>query len=375
MGQVDWNSPAFYDIQNHFSFPSAEVQGTAIQSANGMSIVPILPPAANSTFSMQFFGPAVKCAPPNSTQQIIMDYFNDANRNATRLFNEDSMAIDLRNRSHFAGSFPKTIFSYELLLYSAFAPYGGRQGWYFGNQDEDVVDQFNNWNVDLPWEMDDLHGRVDEALADDIIQQLFVQTASDAFHCNLGNASYNVDFEFVNGIQTSINYTTSDFTPIYSMRSGDGAGGGVLLANSIVPGPYLNRTHTGFEMSYMSVWTAFTSLISGNITMHYIGLQREEGGSDTNLTLAQTNSRILLNGLSACNELVNTTWSDLPFQAQDPKVSPVSFYSLDARVENNSSNHILDKPGWMCRNSTLIRAMEDLASNITISMLSASSLT
>lgn len=37
----------------------------------------------------------------------------------------------------------------------------------------------------------------------------------------------------------------------------------------------------------------------------------------------------------------------------------------------NISNNLFTKPPWMCRNQTLLKAIEDLANNITISMLSS----
>ena len=40
----------------------------------------------------------------------------------------------------------------------------------------------------------------------------------------------------------------------------------------------------------------------------------------------------------------------------------------------NLSNDLFTKPAWICRNQTFLRAIEDLANNITISMLSSASL-
>lgn len=375
MGQVDWNLGSFYDVQSDFSLPSSEVQGVAIQAAIGMEVVSIKPPEPNSTFSMQFYGPAVKCTPLNSTHQIVLDYYNNVTRTSRQFVTRNSLDLELKNNTVFNDNSAKTIRSFNPLVFSAFAPYGGIQGWFFGIDSKDPVDQFNNWDVDLPWEMEYLGYKVSETLPDDIVQQLYVQTATDGFHCTMGNASYNADFEFINGLQTSVKYSTTDFLPMMVKRSGGGAGGGAMR-EEIVRGPYNGTYHTTLELSYMAIWTSFASLISGNISLGYREIDRSSDNKrDTNLTLVQTNSRILLNGLSACTEITNNYWSDLPLQAEDPKESPVEFFNPDGGRPHNSSNNLFDKPSWMCRNTTLIRAIEDLAGNITISMMSSTRLT
>lgn len=375
MNALDWNSPLFYDVQTDFSLPSADVQSIATQSALSMKILPLSSPSSNASFHMQFYGPAVQCSPPNSTHQTILDYYTNSAQTKNDFYTRASMEEDLTNTTQFEGKFGKNIRDFNTLVFSSFAPYAGIQGWLYGLKG-DSVDPFNNWgDLDLPWEMEELGGLVDEHIVEDVIQQMFIQTSTGGFFCMLGNASYNVDFVFVNGIQTAVNYTTSDFAPVWSMRSG-GGGGGSAMRGEIIPGPYNFKTHTRFELSYMAVWQSFASLISGNITMGYTELDRpNDNRKDTNLTLVETNSRILLNGLSACEEITNNFWQDLPPMLTDPNESPVDFFNPAKRPNSNLTNQFFQKPEWMCRNRTLIRAIEDLASNITIGMLSAPSLT
>lgn len=53
--------------------------------------------------------------------------------------------------------------------------------------------------------------------------------------------------------------------------------------------------------------------------------------------------------------------------ANDPDLSLLNNFT-------SISNDLFTKPAWMCRNQTLLKAIEDLANNITISMLSSASL-
>jgi hypothetical protein len=46
-------------------------------------------------------------------------------------------------------------------------------------------------------------------------RQLWVQTSNESLVCILGNASYDVDFEFVNGVQTTARSVTTDFEPLW----------------------------------------------------------------------------------------------------------------------------------------------------------------
>jgi hypothetical protein len=378
MASLDWNSPAFFDVQPFYSLPSSKVVGIATQSALGLDVIPLTPPAPNSSFSLQFYGPSVRCSPPNSTQQKILDYYVSSLTRATQrqdpMIIQRTLKLGLANNSQPNSSNPR-IADLSMLVLSAFAPYAGIQGWLYGITDADSVDQFNNWNVDLPWDMEELGYTVDSYLYDDVVQQLYVQTSTGGFVCLMGNASYDVNFDFVDGIQSLVRHTTSDFEPIVVMRSG-GGGSGSAMQNGILPGPYNGTSHTAFELSYMAVWEAFTSMISGNISMGYFGLMDQSlKGTGFNLTLRDISSRVLLSGLSACDEIAHNYWDGFPVALEKPEESPAVFFNSIEKAKSNISNQFFDKPAWMCRNRTLANAIEDLAANITISMLSSSNLT
>lgn len=381
MPSLNWNAPAFYDLQPFYPLPSAKVVSLATQSALGMEILALTPPEPNSTFHLQFYGPSIKCSALNSTQQTIINHYTTAlarNRNrfgtTEPVVTQQTLATALLNDT---SKLSKRLMGYSMLALSAFAPYAGPQGWLHGitAQDPGAIDQFNNWEVDLPWEMDELGWDVNAYLYDDVVQQLYLQTSNSAHFCIMGNSSYNVDYEFTNGVQTSVNYTTSSFVPTVVMRDGGGASGG-RTQDVINEGPYNRKYHTGFELSYMSVWESFTSMISGNITFSYFGLSGDGSGTPGtkyNLTLRDISSRALLTGLSACDEIMHNSWENVPLTAKDPDQDPGEFFA-EARA-SGVKNGFMEKPAWMCRNSSLALAVEDLLGNITISMLSSAALT
>lgn len=367
---LDWNAVAFYDLEPFLTLPSAKVIQIATQSAESMAVIPLTPPAPNSSFSLQFYGPPVQCSLANRTQQAVFDYYasvigySPALTTTQRSLEIGNITITDQNATDVQFGAP------AMVLLSAFAPYGGPQGWLFGTANTQSVDQFNNWDVDLPW--DDLGGTADDPEYDDVVQQLWVQTSTDAYICLLGNASYNVDLGFVDGVQTTINSSTSGFEPILISRLG-----GEGVGQSITPGPYEREGPTGFEYSYMAVWEAFTSMISGNITMSLT--YSLSNSTNSNMSLFDSSSRALLNGLSACDDIVHSFWDENPIgigpngvvllnSTEFAHKESVFHYNL------NISNRLFEKPSWMCRNRTLINAIEDLANNITISMLSSADL-
>jgi hypothetical protein len=113
--------------------------------------------------------------------------------------------------------------------------------------------------------------------------------------------------------------------------------------------------------------------------------------------LMDSSSRSLVTGLVACDEFVHSFWQEHPIVGGvDPdfqycNVSNGSFsengsiQSICPQTPQNwtgpplgqleppetVTNTVFNSPAWMCRNRTLAKAMEDLATNITISMMSA----
>jgi hypothetical protein len=143
--------------------------------------------------------------------------------------------------------------------------------------------------------------------------------------CALWNASYDVDFEYVDGIQ-SISRAVLNLNPVNF------------------------ELHNIFQAfySYFSVFTGMVDLLLGNITMHNMGPnQYSAGWLESSQALSST-------GPFACPEMSPDYW----------------FQNGPTELRNYSlANGVFNRPPSMCRNGTLARAVEDLFVNITISML------
>ncbi|KAH6699072.1 hypothetical protein BKA61DRAFT_583110 [Leptodontidium sp. MPI-SDFR-AT-0119] len=107
----------------------------------------------------------------------------------------------------------------------------------------------------------------------------------------------------------------------------------------------VEETEVDYQVhSYKAVYLSVVNMISGNISMWI------PWSSDTPPFLTEKNFA-LRTGLDACQEIANNVWGQ------------------------NYTNDLFKKPEYMCRNRTLARAIEDLAANVTISMLASSELT
>jgi hypothetical protein len=112
---------------------------------------------------------------------------------------------------------------------------------------------------------------------------------------------------------------------------------------------------------FFTHFQALGSLLLGNLTII------DDFSSLTAMVLGFTSGKaatnILTTGLMACEEIANSPFKNLPFKSA-PLVNVTSIFMTA----------FLSQPGT-CRNQTLLRAIEDLANNITISYLSTPDLT
>ncbi|MCJ1265013.1 hypothetical protein MMC22_004888 [Lobaria immixta] len=204
----------------------------------------------------------------------------------------------------------------------------------------------------------------------------------------MGNASFDVGYEFVNAAPTVAEYSISMFEPFWMPESG-------YDLQSISPDNNAVPNYWNPFKSYMAIYLALSSLLNGN----------------------DDSSKVLQHGLSACDEFVHgyvsppvsffeTSWvplklalskarGDITWNGNNAigigKQGPVLWQNattgtgtapevdadelqLSDEKFTNISNDLFTKPAWMCRNRTLLKAIEDLANNITISMLSSASL-
>ncbi|TVY80657.1 hypothetical protein LSUE1_G004906 [Lachnellula suecica] len=430
---LNWHLPSWFtSSQNALSYyPSSEVLRISTLAAQSMAVIPPTPPAANSSFRVQFYGPTVECNPANSSQQPSFDYYSASLGNgssntwmvATKsLFESGKLVWQPYNDSNIYSGVP---YSGAPLMdvYSAFSPYAGQLGWLsrgFANNLSDFKpisgdspglpnyssDKFNNWGVDLPADFPIQTGsnwsNPNFNLGSDpqdprtwipfITQQLWIQTADQGMVCVMGNSSFDVAYEFVNGVQTVAETTISGFEPFWMPISS-------YLMTFMVPANEtspLPLDHWNSVNSYMAVFQALSSLLSGNVstslTNSYSSVSMSDADNyifDGNVTIYDDSSMILQHGLSACDEFVHGYWNGdnaigigetgpVPWREATTAIhigdNATTGNTLGPGRFTNISNNLFTKPAWMCRNRTLLRAVEDLANNITISMLSSANL-
>jgi hypothetical protein len=276
-----------------------------------------------------------------------------------------------------------------MLYLSAFDPsLGGQDGWLgttYLNSDSDgtAPDKFNNWLVTFLFngtgyltgggafnDADEEFGIYSQMVP----RQLWVQTSSDSIACTMGNATRDVHFGFIEGVQTISYSDLQDFEPIFIPRMGPNAVQGL-------------NTSVGMY-TYSAAFMAMTSMPSSNITTSITS------NSTTNFTILQdSSSRALLTGLVACDEIAHSFWEGHPVDGRtglshyelhefcnatipngtDPNETPQNNTGGPLATEwpSKVENTLFDHPPWMCRNRTLAKAIDDLATNITISMMSA----
>lgn len=188
-------------------------------------------------------------------------------------------------------------------MYSAFSPYAGRLGWL---NNGDVVDyspdEFNNWVIVLPGRTITASNAPNIVSIDavSITQQLWIQTAENSMVCTMGNASFDVEFEFVNAALTVAEYSISMFEPFWTALAG-----GFITTKS-----------------YMAFYLALSSLLNGNVSTTLTNSFKQDDEEDDselgaeffdgNVTIYDGSSRILEFGLSACDDFMHSYVNPLP---------------------------------------------------------------
>ena len=368
----DWSLPGWIEDRTS-AVPASSVLGVGALAAFGMNPTSIAPPASNSSFNLSFYGPSLQCKAANSTQQSVFDYYKQSLVNKSGLYTPDTW--EQKNHTATWKYSPMQGLFDSFLVFSAFAP--AERLWYasdpFSHTGPNLgmgaipswVDRFGNWEVDLPEAFNSLTVFGNSTSSHTTTQQFWILTASESIVCILGNASYDVNVDYING-QQIIGQSTEDFDPLFMPQTGTdfddyqileetlGINVSTRVRNYIPP-----STH-----SYMSVYAAFTSTLSGNVTLTVWDNQTtpalNANDSTYTLSVAQQTSHVLSTGLGACQDVIPSTW----FDTLDLTKQGLNFSNLAA-------DSAFNKPSWMCRNQTLGAALEDLFQNMTISMLTA----
>jgi hypothetical protein len=173
-------------------------------------------------------------------------------------------------------------------------------------------------------------------------QQLWIQTANSSFVCALVNASFAVNFNYSDGVGTVASQSVTVLP------------GNNTFANGINVGDYTGGADN-LTAAYFTTFLSLGSMIFGNISLEHPNNCWAVANLDeckAHAVIAEESSRALSTGLAACDEISNNYW-----------------------LEKYAILYDFASEPWMCRNRSLSRAIEDMANNITISMLSGANFT
>jgi hypothetical protein len=202
-------------------------------------------------------------------------------------------------------------------IFSAFTLTAGGLGWHSGADESNVTspDMYNNWwpsipedTMDIPyWSNHNYHVWANDTYAYDNVpyslQQIYVQTADQSIVCTLGNASFDVDFTFIDGVQVQSDYNITGYEPFWAPELGVYTS--VMMDTNDTE---VYKPEYFAEMnSYIASFVAFSSLLNGNVTttltnLAHVNMKSYVSRYDGNAIITPPTSETLKTGLSACPE-------------------------------------------------------------------------
>lgn len=230
--------------------PSALIRKIASETAEERAVVSLIAPAANSSYTLQFFGPTLQCNDANSSQQASFDSYMAAYANQTG-------TLDYSQFESYPSPNPSTTII-SALVFSAFSSA-------FPNLDQpfDGINPIPNFALQIP--------------------QIWVQTANRSIVCVMVNASFDVGFEFSSGVQNVYQRRIEAINEISSLSTCDG----VACME---------------ESSYFGNFLTWCDLLDGNVTMALY---------DGTWTISEATSNVLLTGLAMCEEIAHNCWNSI----------------------------------------------------------------
>jgi hypothetical protein len=283
--------------------------------------------ASDWSYDLQFFGPSLQCHEPNSTEQVLFD-------NVTRWFEEENV-FTFTDKNDTTSNDTFSIKSGELL-------YTSWSYWFASHTP--------NYMIPEPFTM-----------VQSFYPQIWIQTSTSSIVCDSVNASFDLRIAYVDGVQTitqksiqSLGNYDLDWVTVTDQEAST-----VTIVNGTITGFSGDGGSSEVQWSpYLNHVYALGGVLSGNITLTN-GIN-ENDASDPQYKDYGTTS-VLTTGLMACDEIANSPFKDVSSIITN---NPVQTFT----------NTFPSEP-WMCRNGTLVKALEDLANNITISYLSSPDLT
>ena len=352
-----------------YSGPTQPVSNIVSATMSNGAVLPILPLASNSSWEVNFFGPAIKCDPVNDTmhlafRQNIFTYLTGSTDiyelNSWNLYGYMGWFPEL-------GSFSTGIQTNLLGRYSPFYRANGSADIYFTTGEmyhtfylfaaspamaNAYVTQSTGSSV---W-----RNGVQNRTIDNLPEWL----DGTMLECRLVNSSYDVFFNYTDGLQeiTAQSSTLEQQGPIDLLSSviGPGFASGEIgltclkLSRGVEgSGACLFDEQLLSVLSYQAVWDAFTSVLRG--TVHYETFLRVRNSRVVDTALANTPELSILRGIdgdSAAGASLKTTLT----LYSDPTVQGLE-------VAYNATTQM-----------PLSDALEEMFRNVTVSLMSSPAL-
>jgi hypothetical protein len=304
------------------------IQRIALQAAVGFAVVPLEAPAPSLDWSydLDFFGPTMRCAVANSTDQSTFNQITNSFETNDGVFIASQYGDALWNKTVQTTTH---IIKPVRLLYSAWSGFFGAE-----NSKDIWFPICRNESCTFP-------------SCSGYCPIIYIQTSTSSITCNMQNASFAVTIASVNGHQQ-------------------------VIQRNIQPVPYVNQPVEApadaviSESIYDPYIALLSTLLIGNLSLsNEIDFLNTEGLGGTNvnphwITYA-ANTNMQSTGLLACADI---------------QQSPFVHLSADGfETSSEIFTNTFPTESWMCRNQSFLRAIEDLANNITISFLSSPNLT
>jgi hypothetical protein len=321
----NWTTKAILCEDNDFGCMTGEVTRIGFEASQIGEVLPLVRPATNSSYNLQFEGPSVSCRPPNGPQQEAFTYY--ANRSAIEHYVMTNAQIS-NGWFNFTSSDDIQIFP---RFWSAFS---------LSDSDPGVIADRSNWLPELtsdPDSIDDVHSAH--------TSELWIQLFDQNIICTAVNAEFDITVQYEGGSQSIL---TNRIKATDQFLFNDDRSQGTMNDS------YVQNT------TYLNIFRVFAGILNGNISYDVSRNVKEE-----------ETSFVLTTSLGSCPEL--NLYSFLSNATSELLLSP--WNSNGAQSLGRPNYFTNTKSETTCRNGSLGRALEDLANNITISMLSSSILT
>ncbi|MCJ1294770.1 hypothetical protein MMC34_006328 [Xylographa carneopallida] len=283
--------------------------------------------AVNSSYSIQFYGPCLQCNAADESHQSAFDYYT---ARALEEFGIVTYAQGLESFNNKSTDTPEYDGSFSFLVYSAFIP---NIGWWGNGAFLPSAPTSILWSPELPSEYTEGQDTL----------QLWFQTAQDSIVSSLTSTSFVLDIETVNSVQSIVQRN-------------------VYPVNLWTPTNITSVASDTQDQAYLTTFVSFVDALSGNVSLQQTF--RDE------LSFKLDDSNVLDTALSACPKF--RFWFDTTaFEEISDRNSSIYGINLSGDITNN----IFPDDVSICRNGSPLNAIEDIANNITISMLGNADLT